>query len=111
MTSPHGTSDMSLDHLPEVTSARLGPVDRLRALPRAAWYVLLRLFRRDERYYLTIDGQVVARFVSMEDHLRFMTWLHQTHTATFDFGFNTGKEFLVAQHIADGPDASVPGPE
>lgn len=108
MTTPR--SDMDLSHLPEVESTRLLWREQLAALPRAAWCALRRLLRREARHYLSIDGRVAARFTSGQDHLEFMTWLASTHNGAFDFGFETGREYLVAQHInAAGPDASVPG--
>jgi hypothetical protein len=100
-------TEMNLDHLPDVTSSPLRWTRQLAALPRALRFALLRLLRWEARYYLTIDGQVVARFVSSEDQIRFMTWLHQTHTGTFDYGYALGKEFVVAQHI-NAADAGEP---
>lgn len=92
MTTPR--SDIELE------ATRLLWREQVTELPRAAWHALRRLLRREPRWYLTIDGMVAARFTSEADHAVFMGWLVQAHTSTFDFGFNTGKEFLVAQHIA-----------
>lgn len=66
----------------------------------AAYSALRRLFRREPRQYLaTPDGHVVARFPREADAWLFLDWVHQTHEATFNFGFTTGKEFRVAQAI------------
>jgi hypothetical protein len=100
---------MSLEHLAEVSSTQLRWRKQLAALPRALRFALARLTRRESRNYLTVDGQVVARFVSAEDHLAFMLWLHQTHTSTFDYGFEVGKEVIIAQHLAAEADAGQPG--
>lgn len=109
MTMTSGRSDMDLSHLADVQSARLLWREQLAALPRAAFHALRRLLRRETRYYLTIDGQVMARFASEEDHLVFMTWLAETHNGVFDFGFETGRESVVAQHIRQS-DAGEPRP-
>lgn len=101
-------SEMSLEHLPDVSSTPLAWRRKLAALPRALGYGLLRLLRIEFRNYLTIDGKVVARFVSQPDTMDFMRWLHQTHTAAFDYGHALGREY-VANHGADAADAGQPG--
>ena len=93
-------TDWNLDHLPEVTSTRLGFADRLRALPKSARHALRRLAGRGSRYYLTINGDVASRFVSENEHMDFMTWLYETHTAAFDYGFDSGRR-SDAQHLPD----------
>ncbi len=93
-------SDMNLDHLPDVVSARLLWREQVAALPRSLWHALRRLARREARYYLTIDGKVVARFTADADSTALMTWLADTHSHAFDFGFETWKEHQVAVFLA-----------
>lgn len=98
-------TEMNLDHLPEVTSTQLLWREQIAALPRALWNAARRLLRRDARYYLTVNGQVVARFVSPDDHLDFMTWLHETHTSAFEYGHAVGREYAVENHVSAPADA------
>lgn len=74
--------------------------EQLREAPRSAYSALRRLFRREARHYLADpDGHVLARFTSNADAEYFLTWVAQSHDGTFQFGFSTGKEFMVAQAI------------
>ena len=93
---------MNLDHLPDVTATRLLWRDQLAALPQALRHAVLRLFRSEPRYYLLINDQVAARFVSPQDHLELLTWLAETHRANADYNFALGRERSVAEQIQQG---------
>jgi hypothetical protein len=66
--------------------------EQLAALPRAARYFLRRLFRREFRYFLTIDDRLAARFTSEEDRLKFEEWLIYMHTVCYGLGIAQQKE-------------------
>ena len=103
-------TDMNLDHLPDVTATQLRWYDQLAEVPRALYHAFRRLLRLECRQYLVINGQVAARFTSVDDGRDFMMWLHETHTATFDYGYGIGKENAVAKYFSDAADAGDPGP-
>lgn len=97
MTTPRS----DIDEMTDVHVTRLLWREQAAALPQAARSALRRLFRREARLFLTDDnGRVLGRFTSADDASAFLTWVSQAHENTFNFGFHTGKEFLVAQHIA-----------
>jgi hypothetical protein len=105
-------ADLSLDHLPEVSVTQLLWRDQLAALPRALGRALRRLLRLECRQYLTINGQVVARFVSEVDARDFKQWIDETHTATFEYGYGLAREVhsVGKNHVNLPPDAGDPGP-
>jgi len=96
-----------MNSIPEVETRRLSWSEQFRALAGAARSQVRRLFRREPRFYLMVNGLVLARFESEQAELEFREWVGMTHEATFHYGFQTGKEFLVAQHI-NAADAGEP---
>jgi len=102
-------TEMNLDHLPEVTATQLRWYDQLAEVPRALYHALRRLLRLECRQYLMINGQAAARFVSVDDARDFMQWLHETHTATFEYGHALGREYAVENHVTVQADAGDPG--
>jgi hypothetical protein len=96
---------------PEAVVSRLLWREQFTALPRAGWHALRRLVRREPRWYLVIDGQVVARMVSQQDHLDLLAWIAATHEETFRVGEQFGLEVRSAVdriQQADAGDVSTP---
>lgn len=74
--------------------------EQLRAAPHAAYSAFRRALRREARQYLADpDGNVLARFTSEADARLLLAWAALSHEGAFNFGFSTGKEFMVAQAI------------
>jgi hypothetical protein len=89
----------------EAVVSRLLWREQFAALPRAAWHALRRLVRREPRWYLVIDGQVVARMVSDEDQTALLEWIAYVHGETFQAGANFGRGILNAVHSSQQADA------
>lgn len=95
----------------EAVVSRLLWREQARALPRAAWHALRRLARREPRWYLVLDGQVVARLVSNGDQTDLLAWIAEAHSMTFQAGTHFGREMLNAvngSQPADIGDVSTP---
>jgi hypothetical protein len=96
----------------EAVVTRLLWREQARELPRAAWHALRRLVRREPRWYLVIDGHVVARMVADGDQTMLLEWIAIAHGETFRFGQEFGRG--VARALQDGhqsqADAGEPGP-
>lgn len=84
--------------------------EQIVSLPRAAWHALLRLVRREPRWYLVIDGQVVARMVSTEDQETLLAWIALVHGETFRAGQQFGRAVSDAIHSSKQADPGDPGP-
>jgi hypothetical protein len=82
----------------EMETARLLPTHQLLELPRAVYYAVRRLLRREARWYITLDGDVVARFTSAADYDKFMAWVADSHIETYDLGQRHGVEVANAFH-------------
>lgn len=82
----------------DMQTARLVPTHQLLELPRAVWHGIRRLARREPRWYLTADDNVIARFTSEKDHDLFLQWLKDTHIDTYDTGHKHGQEVASALH-------------
>lgn len=93
----------------EAVVTRLLWREQVRALPRAAWHALRRLVRREPRWYLVIDDQVIARLVSDGDQTTLLEWIALAHGETFRFGrdFGRGIANAIDRNQADAGD---PGP-
>lgn len=94
----------------EASVTRLLWREQARELPRAAWYALRRMVRREPRWYLVVDGHVVARLVSVEAHDELMAWIAEVHGQTFRSGVEFGQGVLSAIHRrpTDVGDAGTP---
>lgn len=80
----------------EAVVTRLLWREQLAALPRAAANFLRRLLRREPRWYLVIDDQVVARLVSAEDRDNLLAWITYVHQETFRAGQEFGRGIVNA---------------
>lgn len=80
-------------------TARLLPTERLLELPRAVRHGIRRLARREPRWYLVADENVIARFACQADHDVFVAWIESSTIRTFLSGRISGME--VARE-ADG---------
>jgi hypothetical protein len=83
---------------PDMQTARLVPTHQFLELPRAVWFAVRGLLRREARWYLTQDGNVVARFTGAADHDAFIEWVKATHLDTYDIGYKHGMEVANALH-------------
>jgi hypothetical protein len=79
-------------------TARLVWTHRLLELPRAVHFAVRRLLRREARWYLTLDDNVVARFTSRADHDAFLEWVKVTHIQVYNTGREHGQEVASALH-------------
>lgn len=93
----------------EAVVTRLLWREQLAALPRAAFHFLRRLLRREPRWYLVIDDQVVARLVSAEDRDNLLAWIAYAHEQTFHAGQEFGRGIVDAIDRRQA-DAGDPGP-
>ncbi len=84
--------------IPDMQTARLVWTHRLVELPRAVRFAVRRLLRREARWYLTLDDNVVARFTSRADHDAFLEWVKASHIDTYDLGHKHGQEVADALH-------------
>lgn len=75
----------------DITAERLLWRYQFRALGRSLSSQIRRVLRREARWYLTIDGRVVARFESEGDYRAFMSWLAHGHSETFRMGHEWGE--------------------
>lgn len=85
----YGHEEDDFDHM---THIRLLWREQLAALPRSLRYAVRRLLRLESRYYLTINGMVVARFVARQDHLALLDWTSAAHKKTIDRAFALSKQ-------------------
>ena len=94
----------------EAVVTRLLWREQLQALPRSLWHALLRLLRREPRWYYVIDGRVIGRLVAEEDHRVLLEWVASVHAETFRAGQKFGREVADAIHErqADPGDAGPP---
>lgn len=85
--------------------------EQARELPRAAWHAVRRLLRREPRWYVVVDGHVVARLAGEDDYARLLAWIGHVHGETFRMGVKFGRGVSGAIHAsqqADPRDASTP---
>jgi hypothetical protein len=82
----------------DMRTERMLLTHQLIELPRAIRYAVRRLLRREARWYLTLNGDVVARFTSAADYGRFMAWVADSHIETYDLGHTHGVEVANAFH-------------
>jgi hypothetical protein len=94
----------------EAVVSRLLWREQIRALPRAAVHFFRRLVRREPRWYLVIDGQVIARLVSDGDQTALLEWIALVHGETFRAGqeFGMGVANALSSRQADPGDAGTP---
>jgi hypothetical protein len=78
--------------IPDVETARLVPTHQLLELPRALSFAVRRMLRREARWYLMLDDNVIARFTSRADHDAFIAWVRATHEHTYQLGYDHGKD-------------------
>lgn len=93
----------------EAVVARLLWREQIQALPRAIWSALRRLARREPRWYLVVDGQVIARLTASEDHDALLRWITFVHGETFRTGVKWGREVESAVNGSQA-DAGDAGP-
>lgn len=93
----------------EAVVARLLWREQAQALPRAAWSALRRLARREPRWYLVVDGQVIARLTANADHDTLLRWITFVHGETFRTGVKWGREVESAVNGSQA-DAGDAGP-
>ena len=91
----------------EAVVTRLLWREQVRALPRAAWHALRRLARREPRWYLVIDGHVVARMTGDSDQAMLLEWIALVHGETFRAGQEFGRG--LANAIDRSEDDTDPG--
>jgi activator of HSP90 ATPase len=84
------------DDLPEIVVGRLLLRDQLRNWHWQAWATLRRLVVGDKRFFMSVDGWVVAKFVREEDAQLFMDWLGKGHVNTLAAGMKAGREHQIA---------------
>jgi hypothetical protein len=94
----------------EAVVTRLLWREQVPALARAGWHALRRLVRREPRWYLVLDGQVIARMVSEQDHLDLLAWIAAAHEETFRVGEQFGLGVRSAIDRSQQADAGDPGP-
>ena len=99
---------MNLDGMTEMAFTRITWRERLATLPRALGHTVLRLLRRERRYYLVLDGKVMARFEVDTDHLVVLEWLRIAVERSVDYGVTLGRG--KALEIADEANAGTAGP-
>lgn len=90
----------------EAVVTRLLWREQILALPRAVWHALRRLVRREPRWYLVIDGRVIARLVADQDHLELLAWIAAAHEETFIVGQQFG---MGVRGALDGKQEADPG--
>ena len=95
---------MNLDHMTEMAFTRLTWREQLAVVHLSVRHALRRLFRREHRYFLVLDGRVVAKFTAQEDHQAVLAWMAEAHLKTHDYAFALGKEHNVAQYLASERD-------
>lgn len=88
----------------EAVVTRLLWREQIAALPRAAWHALRRLLRREPRWYLVVDGKVIARLVSDGDHMELLGWIAAAHEETFKVGQQFGLGVRDAINRRQAPD-------
>ena len=93
----------------EAVVTRLLWREQISALPRATLHALLRLVRREPRWYLVIDGQVIARLTSDGDQTTLLAWIADAHSMTFQAGTQFGTGVLNAVHGRQAADAGDTG--
>lgn len=76
----------------EAVVTRLLWREQFRALPRAAGHAIRRLLRREPRWYLVLDGRVIARLVGHGDQTDLLEWIAAAHSMTFQAGQAFGME-------------------
>lgn len=84
--------------------------EQIRALPGAVVAAARRLVRREPRWYLVINGRVVARLVSRVDYDELLAWIAHVHAETFHMGVGFGEEVHRAADTRKAPDPGDPGP-
>lgn len=100
---------MNLDDMTEMAFTRLSWREKLAVLHIELWHALRRLLRLEHRYYLTLDGRVVARFTADTDHAVVLKWLTDSHIRATDYGVTIGRESAVAKYFAGQANAGDPG--
>lgn len=109
---------MNLDDMTELSFTRLTWREQLAVVHITVWHALRRLFRRESRYFLVLDGKPVAKFIDANHHTELLEWLTKSHERATDYGAAIGRERAVAKYIAEnggiwegfyGPDAEPAG--
>lgn len=87
----------------DMQAERLLPTHQLQELPRAMYFAVRRLLRREARWYLTLDDNVVARFTSRADHDAFLEWVKASHIETYELAYRHGQEVAnaLSEHRED----------
>lgn len=97
MSQPHGTEV-------HASIERMLWRDQVRLLPGSLLAAARRLLRREPRWYLIVDGRVVARMTSSHGYTDLMGWISDSHVRSYRRGVLHG-----AQSRDHGADAEEPG--
>lgn len=85
----------------EVHITRLTWREQARAVPRAIFYGLRRLLRREARWYYVQDGVVIGRMVCEQDYKDLVEWIGASHKETFGAGMEFGGRAYAEKYAGD----------